>query len=66
MVTEDFDSLFDGISMFGFDTFEEVYSPLFDSQDNSPAANLLEAASLNFVLSSVEHSMQLLGKHHNL
>ncbi|KAG1472233.1 hypothetical protein G6F56_001663 [Rhizopus delemar] len=66
MITEDFDSLSDGSSMFGFDMLEEVYRPLFDSQDSSPAANLLEAASLNFVLSSIEHSMQCQGKHHNL
>ncbi|KAG0842100.1 hypothetical protein G6F19_001183 [Rhizopus arrhizus] len=66
MITEDFDSLSDGSSMFGFDMLEEVYRPLFDSQDNSAAANLLEVASLNYVLSSIEHAMQCQGKHHNL
>lgn len=66
MVPEDFDSFSDGSSMFGFDMLEEVYRPLIDSQDNSVAANLLEVASLNYVLSSVEHAMQCQGRHHNL
>lgn len=65
MSTDDFESLSDG-SMFGFDMNEEVYRPLLDSQDKSSGANILEAASLNYVLSAIEYAMQCQGKHGNL
>lgn len=65
MSTDDFESFSDG-SMFGFDMNEEVYRPLLDSQDKSPGANILEAASLNYVLSAIEYAMQCQGKHGNL
>jgi hypothetical protein len=63
MAPEDFESFSDG-SMFGFDMEEEVYRPLLDSQDKSVGANLLEAASLNYILSAIEYAMQFHGKHH--
>ena len=65
MSTDDFEGFSDG-SMFGFDMNEEVYRPLLDSQDKSAAANILEAASLNYVLSTIEYAMQCQGKHGSL
>lgn len=65
MSTDDFESFSDG-SMFGFDMNEEVYRPLLDSHDKSAGANILEAASLNYVLSAIEYAMQCQGKQGNL
>ncbi|KAI8367413.1 RAVE protein 1 C terminal-domain-containing protein [Choanephora cucurbitarum] len=53
-------------SMFGYDMHEEIYRPLIDSQDRAAGSNMLEIASLNFVLSSLEHSMQCQGRHNSL
>ena len=52
--------------MFGYDMHEEIYRPLIDSQDRAAGSNMLEIASLNFVLSSLEHSMQCQGRHNSL
>jgi hypothetical protein len=65
MAADDFESFSDG-SMFGFDMHEEIYRPLLDSQDRSTGANILELASLNYILSAVEHAMQCQGRHSNL
>ncbi|KAI8095298.1 RAVE protein 1 C terminal-domain-containing protein [Thamnidium elegans] len=65
MSTDDFESFSDG-SLFGFDMNEEVYRPLLDSQDKSTGVNILEVASLNYVLSAIEYAMQCQGKHGNL
>ncbi|KAG2213642.1 hypothetical protein INT46_000817 [Mucor plumbeus] len=65
MMADDFESFSDG-SMFGFDMNEEVYRPLLDSKDKSAGANILEVATLNYVLSAIEHAMQCQGRHSNL
>ncbi|KAI8370276.1 RAVE protein 1 C terminal-domain-containing protein [Blakeslea trispora] len=62
---DEFESFSDE-SMFGYDMHEEVYRPLIDSQDKAAGCNILEIASLNFVLSSLEHSMQCQGRHNSL
>ncbi|KAI8971923.1 RAVE protein 1 C terminal-domain-containing protein [Mycotypha africana] len=53
-------------SLFGYDMSEEVYRPLIDSQDKSVGANILELASINYILSVIEHAMQCQGKHSTL
>ncbi|KAI8047369.1 RAVE protein 1 C terminal-domain-containing protein [Gilbertella persicaria] len=65
MTPDDFES-FSEESLFGYDMHEEVYRPLIDSQDKEAGANILEIASLHFVLSSIEHSMQCQGRHNSL
>ncbi|KAL7308090.1 regulator of (H+)-ATPase in vacuolar membrane, variant 3 [Mucor circinelloides] len=65
MMAEDFESFSEG-SMFGFDMNEEVYRPLLDSKDRSVGANILEVATLNYVLSAIEHAMQCQGRHSSL
>lgn len=65
MMAEDFESFSEG-SMFGFDMNEEVYRPLLDSKDKSVGANILEVATLNYVLSAIEHAMQCQGRHSSL
>lgn len=65
MMADDFESFSEG-SMFGFDMNEEVYRPLLDSKDKSAGANILEVATLNYVLSAIEHAMQCQGRHSNL
>ncbi|KAI8988974.1 RAVE protein 1 C terminal-domain-containing protein [Pilobolus umbonatus] len=64
MASNDFDSFSDE-SMFGFDMNEEVYRPLIDAEDHSVAANLLEIASLNYILSCIETAMQNLRKNNS-
>ncbi|KAG0172011.1 regulator of (H+)-ATPase in vacuolar membrane [Apophysomyces sp. BC1021] len=61
MNQEDFESFSDD-SLFGFDLNEEIYKPPLDFQDNSAGANLLEAASLNYVLTVLESCMKSTGK----
>ncbi|KAI8330852.1 RAVE protein 1 C terminal-domain-containing protein [Chlamydoabsidia padenii] len=56
MDPEDFESFSDE-SMFGFDLDEERYKPLQDFSDKSTGAMVLELASLNFVLSTLEQGM---------
>lgn len=53
MDTENFDSFSDD-SVFGFDLNEEQYKPLHDFNDNSIGAMVLETASLNLILSTIE------------
>lgn len=53
MDAEDFETFSDD-SLFGYNMDEEVYKPFVDYRDKSPGANLLEVASLNYVLSILE------------
>lgn len=65
MLPDDFESFSDG-SLFGYDMNEEIYRPLIDSQDKSAGANILETASLNYLLACIEYAMQSQGKHSGL
>jgi hypothetical protein len=56
MDPEDFESFSDE-SMFGFDLDEERYKPSQDFSDKSTGAMVLELASLNIVLSTLEQGM---------
>ncbi|CAO3607183.1 unnamed protein product [Cunninghamella echinulata] len=56
MDTDNFDSFSDD-SVFGFDLNEEQYKPLHDFNDESIGAIVLEAASLNLILSTIEQGM---------
>ncbi|KAI9307260.1 RAVE protein 1 C terminal-domain-containing protein [Cunninghamella echinulata] len=56
MDTDNFDSFSDD-SVFGFDLNEEQYKPLHDFNDNSLGAVVLETASLNLILSTIEQGM---------
>lgn len=56
MDPEDFESFSDE-SMLGFDLDEERYKPVQDFADKSIGAMILELASLNFVLFTLEQGM---------
>lgn len=45
-------------SLFGYNMEEEVYQPLKDYKDTTAGAQLLEVASLNYMLFVLEHWMQ--------
>ncbi|KAI9258749.1 RAVE protein 1 C terminal-domain-containing protein [Phascolomyces articulosus] len=54
---DDFDAFSDD-TLFGYNMDEEVYRPMADCNDRTAGSNMLEAASLNYVLSILEGYMQ--------
>ena len=61
MDIDDFET-FSEDSLFGYNMDEEMYRPLHDYRDKSPGAVLLEAASLNYILTVLESHMRSVDK----